>query len=155
MTTSATGTSRVREIEKEHAAVRAMMVRIVEKLDRLRTDPSEPGETWNLPMLVKTLRNHLKRHFEIEEGGGLLGAATEYYEPRARRIVEKLVSEHRNYEAWMDQIIAEIGDGTVPPVEAQRRYERELRRLLADLARHEAVENGLLAEIVRNPGRSD
>ena len=57
---------RIREIAREHAAIRAIIARIEEELDRLLDHPAPPGEPWELPALARSLEEHLARHFQLD-----------------------------------------------------------------------------------------
>ena len=156
MKRTTTEPSRVQEMAEEHAVIRTTMQRIHGALDRLLAYPARSGEEWELPALLRSFREHLKRHFEQEESRGLLGDAREYYDPGTQRQVETLVSEHRDFERRVTRILDEVDGGFVPPAIVQSCHDRELRKLLADLARHETVENALLqALICRQAGGGD
>ena len=143
--------NRIREIAAEHAVIRETMRRIEEELDRLVDQPAREGDDWELPELVRSFREHLARHFQLEEQGGLLGQAVQYYDERSKEAAAGFVSQHRGFERTIDQIIAEFEkavDCKVPAPTVQSCYDRDLRKLLTDLASHEHAENELLESVV-------
>ncbi len=140
--------SRIQEISEEHAVIRATMQRIHAALDRLLAHPARSGEEWELPALLRSFREHLRRHFELEESGGLMEDARDYYDPSTRHKVETLVSEHRDFERRVTRILDEVNGGIVPAAIVQSCHDRELRNLLADLTRHENVEIALLQTLI-------
>jgi len=149
--------NRIREIAAEHAVIRETMRRIEQELDRLVDQPAPEGDDWELPDLVRSFREHLGRHFQLEEQGGLLGGAVEYYDARSQEIAAQLVSQHRAFERTIDQIIAEFEkavDCKVPAPAVQSCYDRDLRKLLTDLSSHEHAENELLDAVLPDLARS-
>jgi hemerythrin-like domain-containing protein len=143
--------NRIREIAAEHLVIRETMRRIEQELDRLVDHPAPEGEEWKLPELVRLFRDHLRRHIQLEEQGGLLGEAVQYYDARSQEVAARLVAQHRGFERTIDQIIAEFEkavDCKVPAPTVQSCYDRDLRKLLTDLSSHEHAENGLLESVV-------
>ena len=138
-------TTRYQDIQKEHAAIRQTIARIQTELDRLPV-PQEGG--WPLPAMVGALRQRLKRHFELEESGGLLGSAIEYYDAVMQREARELIAEHRGFERDIDHVCAELDACDAPPAADQERIAGELRKLIAALGRHESVETSLLERLV-------
>ena len=156
MRRTTTERSRIHKIAEEHAVIRATVQRIHAELDRLLAHPTQSGEEWELPALLRSFRKHLRRHFELEESGGLLGNSRDYYDPSTRRKVETLVSEHRDFERRVTRILDEVNGGIVPAAIVQSCHDRELRNLLADLTRHENVEIALLQALTcREAGGGD
>jgi hypothetical protein len=141
------GFVRIREIAREHAAIRAIIARIEEELDRLLDHPAPPGAPWELPALARTLAEHLERHFQLEESGGLLGAASGYYPPAAQVEAGQLIAEHRLFECRLTRICDELASIRDPAVVVQTCFDGEIRRLVDDMVRHEAREERLLEEI--------
>jgi hypothetical protein len=147
-------TSRLRQIVAEHAAIRATIGQIELELDRMLARPTGPSGAagkagdWALPGLVRSFRAHLRRHFKLEEGGGLLGDAAAYFDPQAQREVGALIAEHRQFERAIDRICDEIDERIVPGATVHRCFDGELRKLIAHLARHEAAENALLHRVL-------
>jgi iron-sulfur cluster repair protein YtfE (RIC family) len=144
------------QIREEHAAIRGMIRGIEAELDRLRAHPAQLGDPWRLPELTGAFRERLERHFELEEGGGLLGDARQYYDERMQEQVHALIAEHRTFERRVERMVIEVGSRFVPPATVQACFDREFRKLVDDLSRHEAAENALLAQLVwdatRQPG---
>jgi hypothetical protein len=140
--------SRSQEIAKEHAAIHAVMREIRVELDRLIAHPARPGDEWDLPELLRSFQGHLTRHFMLEESGGLLGDAALYYDPGTERAVHELIEEHREFERMVERVLTGLDSGLVPPVIVQQCFDRDMRKLLAGLARHEAVETSLLERLV-------
>jgi iron-sulfur cluster repair protein YtfE (RIC family) len=149
-------TSRIREIAEEHAAIGATMRRIRLELDRLLNDPAGPDDGWELPGLLNSFYEHLERHFALEESGGLIGDARQYYDPGMQRKVDALLADHREFRRRLRRILSEVDGGIVPNATVQACHDQELRRLLDDLVQHETVENSLFLELVgRDVGAPD
>ena len=150
--------NRIQEIAKEHVAIRETMSRIEQELDRIAKQPTPQTEHWELPDLVRSFRTHLRRHFQLEEEGGLLGAAVQYYDARSRRVVEELVAEHREFERTIDRIAAELSgvvlNDEAPAPVVQDCYDGDIRRLLTGLSTHEQLENELLESIIQTNSES-
>lgn len=146
----------IQEIAEEHAVIRATMRQIHAELDRLLAHPARSGGEWELPALLRSFREHLVRHFELEESGGLLGDAKGFYNTSTQRIVETLIAEHRDLKRRVTRILDEVSGGVVPGPIVQSCHDREIRKLLTDLTRHETVENALLQTLIcREAGSGD
>ena len=143
------GVDLVREIAKEHAAIHEVIRRIEQELDRLLAHPAELGGRWELPDLTKSCREHLMKHFQLEERGGLLGDEVLRCSPEVQRTVTELIKEHRDFERRISRIVEELDTGFVPSDTVQNCFDGELRSLIADLARHESVESELFLKTLR------
>jgi Hemerythrin HHE cation binding domain len=141
--------TRLQQILAEHATIRQTIFRIELELDRFRTRADEVrGKDWALPGLMRSFRTHLKRHFELEEGGGLLGDAAAYFDDEAQRRVEELVGEHRQLEHAIDHICDELDERIDPGETVQRCFDVEIRKLIGHLSRHEFTETALLNKVL-------
>lgn len=139
--------SRLRRIAEEHEAIRAVLDDIDRELDKAPANPSDAG-TWILPGLARSLRDHLVKHFALEEAGGLLGDAAAYFPPWAQEAVSDLIDEHRRIEHAIGRICDEIDPYFVPSATVQECFRAELHKLVASLDRHEADENALLGKVL-------
>jgi hypothetical protein len=148
------GLVRIREIAREHEAIRGIIARIEQELDQLLDHPAAPGDPWELPALARTLAERLARHFQLEESGGLLGAASRYYPAAAQVEAGQLTAEHRLFERRLTRICDELASIHDPAVVVQTCFDGEIRRLLDDMMRHEAREERLLGEITASGRRS-
>jgi hypothetical protein len=134
----------MQEIARDHDSVHTATHGIEVELDRLRDDPAQPGAPWELPRLVRSFRDLLRVHFELEEKeGGLLGSNGPASEPGAQQTVDSLIGEHREFERQLDRIVARLDGDGAPDFEAQNACRHELRHLFMDLARHESMENAV------------
>lgn len=144
---------RIQRIHDEHAAVRAMISNIRTKLLELRERSEPAGPKDDLPELVRELRRHLLRHFQLEETDGLLSDVVHAPHPGSLRKVELLVAQHRDLERRLARILAELDGGIAPPRAVRECFDRDLHGFFEDFARHEEAENDLLqALIVRDTG---
>ena len=145
-----TRTTRARQLANEHFVIRQVMARIENQLARTEAEPSNGSLHWDLFALVCSFRDSLRRHFALEEAGGLLGDASQYYAERLRRTAQELVAQHRGFERRIERIRNQLDlgvhDAELPPAAVAESYRAELRQLLADLSVHERSENKLLHE---------
>ena len=137
--------------------MRRMTQRISRELERLSAAPPEPARRPSgLVELVRELQRHLVRHFRLEEKDGILSDSVHGPNPGSLRKVEALVSEHRDFERRIARVLAELDGCVATSAIVLRCFDLELRELLADLSRHERVENDLLQEVVtRDTGAGD
>lgn len=138
----------VHEILEEHRLLRQAIHRLEIDLDRLLDRPARPMETWELPGLVRGLRDGLRAHFELEERRGPLAQTSDAGDGRIANEMRALVAEHRAFERALERLEAELSCGFVPGGTVQRCFDGELRTLLSDLTRHEAREGILFAQLV-------
>jgi hypothetical protein len=148
---NSTQTTRARELAHEHFVIREVMQRIEAQIER--TNQAEDRALhWDLLSLVSSFRDHLGRHFALEEAGGLLGDAVEYYDDEARRMAVELIEQHRGFERRMDRIQNQLGlgvrDTKLSLPDLAHSYQPQLRELLADLSTHERAENLLLQRAI-------
>jgi hemerythrin-like domain-containing protein len=152
MNTPETNTSRARALTYEHLVIREAMKRIESNIDRSAAESGNRARRWDLLSLVASFRDHLTRHFCLEDAEGILGAAARYYDAETRRHADGLVEEHRGFEARLERIHDRIGraarEPTLPSKAAAEPYEEDLRGLLRDLARHERAEAKLLEQVI-------
>jgi len=142
--------SRARQLAREHALVRKTIGRIQAQLERAASGGEEPGRRPDLLRSVRALGDQLARHFRLEEAGGLLGGAVQYYGADARRTAGDLVAQHRDFERRLGRLRAGLerdarGGAGLEPLAA------DLRALLRDLASHERAETALFESAIR-PG---
>ena len=144
--------TRARELAREHFVIREVMQRIETQIERTVSRPDDRALHWDVLSLVSSFRDHLGRHFALEEAGGLLGDTAQYHDDETRRMADELVSQHRGFERRMDRIQNRLGlgvrDSELPLRELAGSYQRDLRELLAELAQHERAENLLLQRAV-------
>jgi iron-sulfur cluster repair protein YtfE (RIC family) len=138
---------RYRQVAREHALVRERIERIEALLDDLRRRPERASTDATLHKLVVDLRDHLRRHFALEESGGLLGDAVQYYDPGTGRKVEDLVAEHREFEQQLDALVATTERVGAAEIEVAR-LDAEARALIESLRTHENAENDLVQRLV-------
>ena len=137
-------------IEREHASIDQIVLEILAELDWLRKRPRTVGEPWDLPLIVASLRDHLERHFALEEHGGPLDQAL-HTAPAVRAEVEQLVQEHRRFSARLERLLVEMDSGFIPPRRVQECFDLELRQVIADLREHEGTELLLFDRAFRAP----
>jgi hypothetical protein len=126
-------------IEGEHAAIDHLVTEILDELDWLEKHGAKIGEPWDLPLIVASLRDHLERHFALEEHGGPLDRAL-HVSPGVRTEVTGLIVEHRVFSARIARLLTEMDCGFLPPRTVQACFALELRQVIADLREHEGTE---------------
>ena len=114
--------------------------------------PARDWDTWceTVRLRLRALRQHLKSHFELEEGAGLFetleAAAPEHAATGAR-----LLDQHRSLLVRLDALAMDATLHVEPPL-----WTGALRELIADIAIHEERENELLLRVLdRQPGAPD
>jgi len=102
-----------------------------------RRSAAESRELWI--RLLAFLQQPLKRHFEPEERGGVLG---EYgvYNAGTYRHASQLSNQHRKFVKALERMLDELEGGHIEGARVPDFFEPELRTLFADLDRHEAME---------------
>lgn len=125
------------DIAAERRAIRVVLRLIDLELARSGRSPAESRDVWI--RLIGFLHAHLKRHFELEERGGVLGEF-EAVDEGTYRHAREFTTQHRRFirslECLLDTLEADRIDGARVP----DYFEPELRSLFADLDRHEARE---------------
>jgi hemerythrin-like domain-containing protein len=145
-----------REIEREHESVREAVRTLREEIARLRAEPGPGHLPGRLSGMLGMFRVHLARHFSLEEQGRFLGGTPGSRDPGTQRTVETLLADHRRFERDIGRLLvasqrAESGDAALTD-----RFVVALEEFLAELDRHEHVENELVQEIVnRDTGGGD
>jgi len=141
----------VRElIDSEHAAIDRIVAEILDELDWLEKRRAKVGEPWDLPLIVGSLRDHLRRHFALEERGGPLDQAL-HDDPGVRAEVAELVEQHRGFTARLERLLVEMDGGFIPPRSVQTCFDLELRQIISDLREHEGTELLLFDRVFHAP----
>lgn len=147
-----TGAIRARQLAREHFVIREAMKRIESRIDGEADESEERALLWDIFSLVGSLRDHLTRHFRLEEAGGLLCGAVQHGVAETQRFADGLVAQHRDFEhrleRILDQLDSAVRDARRPSKAATDSYEQALRSLLRDLASHEREEAGLLEQVI-------
>lgn len=108
----------------------------------------EPESDWGdrLCTELTAFRQHLQRHFALEEEGGFLPEVVTCW-PQAAERVEALRREHAEILRIMDELIHEsslLAYGASPPLAA---FRQRIRQVLSTIRRHEADENALVQQV--------
>ena len=143
-----TTTSRNRQLAREHAHIREAIEAVVSRLERTADHPEDRSALADLLEQVVSFREHLERHFWLEEAGGLLGDAVQYYAPEARRKAEELVTEHRDFERRIARINEQLYQALHDPLGLRRAPALDLSDLLRDLTDHERAETELSGRLL-------
>jgi len=137
--------SLAKNIAREHAEVRGTILDIRQEIRRLQSEAGPAHEVGNLRKLFASFAQHLKRHFELEEGGGFIG---EYPEPGTQRVVKELLGQHRLFERDLDALLAAIVSSEEGKACLSDECAHELEAFLQRLEQHERAEIDLLQKTV-------
>jgi hypothetical protein len=135
-------------IAREHELIHERLGRISQELDHVHRDPEVSSADWKLPALVRDLRKHMRRHFELEESGGLLGGAAQYYDPELSARVDELIAQHRDFERRLDRLLAELQLALRPAQIVRTCFDRDFAKFVELLRRHERAENELFRQLL-------
>jgi len=133
-------------IAEEHAAIRGALEEIRAEVDRLRAEAGPEHGAGRLPALLRDFDQHLRRHFELEEEGGFFGEWTGL-DPGKHRRVERLLAQHRSLERGVSALVDGASRAEARRAPLSEAFVSGLRKLLADLLRHEKAENELAQEL--------
>lgn len=106
---------------------------------------SMPRKLSSLKFTLKSFRRHLERVMSIEEEGGYLDDVADW-RPNLQSRIAVLASDHGRFRACIRQLVPELDD--LNDWEEQRFVDlcNEIRELLDDVDRHDALEIDLLQE---------
>ena len=106
---------------------------------------SMPRKLSSLKFTMKSFRRHLERVMSIEEEGGYLDDLTEW-KPSLQSRVECLAGDHGRFRTRIRQLVPELDE--LSDWEEERFHELcdEIRRLVDDVDRHDALEIDLIQE---------
>jgi hypothetical protein len=125
------------DIVAERRAIRVVLRLIDLELARAGRTPAESRDIWI--RLLGYLHEHLKRHFELEERGGVLGEF-EVIDAGTYRDAQEFSTQHRRFIKSLERLLDTLEADRIDGARAPDYFEPELRRLFADLDRHEACE---------------
>ena len=146
MTGKSTKADLARMVAEEHASMRRSIETIRHELERLQREGGIERGSGRLPSLLGDFRDHLRRHFELEETDGLLGE--EANDPGTQRIIERLLAEHRDLEQRVDRLVDEARRAEARDAGLSAAFAEELHDVLVFLFRHEQMENRLVQQLV-------
>ena len=132
-----------RQMAQEHEEVREGVQVIEEAL----ADEGSAGSAQGVLERLRRLSAHLRSHFQLEETGGLFGEYGNTNET-IRRTVDRLVEQHREFEARLDGVLAHLEQAARSSAEVPQSITTTIRELIADVRRHELEENELFQGIV-------
>jgi iron-sulfur cluster repair protein YtfE (RIC family) len=142
-------------IAEEHAALKTEIRNLEADLNEL--DEGLEGEPARQLLLedLRLFREHLRRHFQLEEQNGYLPAIAGK-DPGTQREIDDLVAEHRRFETDTDDLLERLGDAQKAARELAGSFRTALRAMLARLAIHESKENALFQRVLgRDIGGAD
>lgn len=143
------------EIRREHALLREGLEAIAGELERLETEPGPEHRGGKLLGMLLMFRIHLGRHFELEEGGGVIAERAEH-NPGVRRAFLGLLGEHRELLIHVDQLIESLELSACGQAGLPDTFAVSLRAFLAGLGQHEQKETALTQELAsRDLGAGD
>jgi len=106
---------------------------------------SMPRKLSSLQFTMKSFRRHLERVMSIEEEGGYLDDVAEW-KPNLQSRIDSLAGDHGRFRARIRQLVPELDQ--LNDWEEDRFHELcdEIRHLVDDVDRHDALEIDLLQE---------
>src|SRR5262245_12351049 len=132
-------------IATEHLSYRSLMEEI--ETDLARVSQTSTASLDGLRKLLRSFQSQVRRHFALEERGGLFEVYDEH--PLAfHRHARAMLGQHRVFLERLGRILDTVNrierlDG--PEFE---RFSRDLRELIAALRKHERDEDELLERLV-------
>ena len=139
--------SRIAEqIEQEHACLKRDMGNIKNELSRDVID--EDFADWRLELIwrLRDFRNHLCKHFDLEEEGGFMTEITEEAPERVSQ-VNQLESEHGQILADLDGILTDLKHIELKDSSRLEDVRKRVTELISTLGSHEAAENELIQKV--------
>lgn len=106
---------------------------------------SMPRKLSSLQFTMKSFRRHLERVISIEEEGGYLDDVAEW-KPNLQSRIDSLAGDHGRFRARIRQLVPELDELSDWEEERFRDLCDEIRALLDDVDRHDALEIDLLQE---------
>jgi hemerythrin-like domain-containing protein len=137
-----------REIEREHQSVREAIRTLREEIARLQAEPGPGHPPGRLSGMLGMFRVHLARHFALEEQGRFLGSPARARDPGVQRTVERLLADHRGFERDIGKLLDASERASAGDADLTDRFVTALEGFLAELDRHEHLENELVQELV-------
>ncbi len=127
-----------REIREEHE-------RLASLLRRLQEDVAAFCSSWaSLREELRVFKDHLRRHFELEEEGGFMEEVLRRW-PHATSRVEALRAEHERLLREAEDLLEASGRATEgQPMDA---WAATCHRFLSAIREHEWRENRLIQEV--------
>lgn len=134
------------QIEREHECIKRDMGDI--KMAIMEEVSPRNFPDWRLEFIwrLRDFKNHLLKHFELEEEGGFMAEILSE-SPEAINQVKKLEAEHGQIVSELDGIIADlkkIHEKEIPKLEDIR---SRVTQLMATIRNHEAAENELIQTV--------
>jgi hemerythrin-like domain-containing protein len=134
------------QIEKEHECIKRDMGDI--KMAIMEEVSPKNFPDWRLEFIwrLRDFKNHLLKHFELEEDGGFMAEILSE-SPEAMNQVKKLEAEHGQIVSELDAILADlkkIHEKEMPKLEDIR---SRVIQLMTTIRNHEAAENELIQTV--------
>ncbi len=135
------------QVEQEHACLKRDMGDIEE--DVMQEVSDEEFADWRLEFMwrLRDLRNHLCKHFDLEEEGGFMTEIKEEA-PEAIKKVEELETAHGQILIDLDEILAELKSIETKKVEELVSIKGRVRKLMNTLRAHESAENEMMQSYI-------
>ncbi len=134
------------QVEREHACLKRDMGDIQENIMQEVSD--EEFADWRLEFMwrLRDFRNHLCKHFDLEEEGGFMTEIKEEA-PEAIKKVEELETAHGQILIDLDEILAELKSIETKKVEELESIKGRVRKLISTFRAHESAENELMQRV--------
>jgi hypothetical protein len=129
----------------EHRVLEHIKQALRVTLDWQAPEVSMPRKLSSLQFTMKSFRRHLERVMSIEEEGGYLEGVVEA-KPNLQSRIESLSGDHANFRARIRQIVPVLDELSEWQEEQFSTICGEIRQLLNDVDRHDALEIDLLQE---------
>ena len=144
-------------IATEHLSYRSLLEEIESDLDRVGQGGQASLD--GLKRLLKSFASHVRGHFALEEKGGLFEVYDEH-PPAFRKHARAMLDQHRDFLERLKHILEVANAIERPDAPELARFSRDLRRLIAELRKHELDEDALLERLVdhdirNSPARSN
>lgn len=132
-------------MEREHAELGRQLRNVFEA--------TKASNLWGarLAPCLESIRGHLLEHFRFEEQDGYMEAVVQS-QPHQKKIVERLLEEHRALDATLQELIATART----TAELGAPFAEKIKEWLDRMHRHEAEENRLvLTNVNQDEGTKD
>jgi hypothetical protein len=133
------------EIVRQHHSIHRTIREILAELDWLRQHPERVGQTWDMPVILGSLRDAAVAHFAFEEDGGPFEVALR--DPREAEEARELIGEHRSIEDRLSRLLAEMDGVRMPEPSVQECFDAEIRSVIDGILEHEVQERALFARV--------
>ena len=133
----------IEALDEQHSRNRCLLRWIEDDLTREVASPE--GVRGDGPLLgpLRSLREHLARHFDFEERTGLIERAI-LFEMNDEQALREWRGQHRDFLQRLDRALRALQEGARTGAELDPRFEPDLRAAFRDLGKHEDFENHLL-----------